>query len=261
MSRASTRVVVALGLLVSVTGGPACDQREDQLVILVASSLADVAPQLVEAWGGDAVTSEGGSQVLATQVRAGAPADLLLSADPSIAASLADDGLAGPPTPVARNGLAVVTRAGSNVDEVTDLATTGLRVVLADEAVPLGRYTREALVALEGDGRAPRGFARQVLTGADSLEDDARTVLAKVSSGEADAAIVYRTDATAAERAGANVRTIEWPSEADVAATYTAQVLDDAANRGPAEAFATFLRSPDAAETWRSHGFVPVTDR
>lgn len=260
MSPASTRVVVALGLLLGLAGGPACDQRDDQVVILVAASLADVAADLVDAWGGDAVTSEGGSQVLATQVRAGAPADLLLSADPSIAGSLADDGFAGPPTPVARNGLAVVARAGSDVDAVTDLAATGLRVVLADEAVPLGGYTRQALAALERDGTAPDGFARQVLTGADSLEDDARTVLAKVSSGEADAAIVYRTDATAAERAGADVRTIAWPPEADVTATYTAQVLHDAGNPGPAQTFVTFLRSRDATEIWRSHGFVPIND-
>lgn len=260
MSRASTRVVVALGLLGSLALGPACDQRDDQLVILVASSLADVSAALVDAWGGDAVTSEGGSQVLAAQVRADALADLLLSADPAIAASLAGDGLAGPPTPVARNGLAVVARAGSSVDDVTDLATMGLQVVLADEAVPLGDYTRQALAALERDGPAPPGFARQVLRGADSLEDDARTVLAKVSSGEADAAIVYRTDAAAAERAGADVRTITWPPEADAAATYTAQVLTGGVNSDSAETFMTFLRSSDATDIWRAHGFAPITD-
>lgn len=230
-------------------------------MVLVAASLADVADELLEARGGTAVASEGGSQILAAQIRAGAPADLLLSADPDIAAELARQGLAGEPVPVARNGLAVVTVAGSGIDDPVDLARAGPRVVLADAAAPLGRYTREALDRLERAGAAPPGTARAVLEGADSLEDDARTVLAKVTAGEADAGVVYATDAQAARRGGAAVAVVPWPAGADVTVTYTAQAIADAANPAAAEDLLRFLRSPQAAEIWRRHGFEPASER
>lgn len=229
--------------------------------MLVAASLTDVAEELFDAWGGSAVVSEGGSQILAAQIRAGAPADILLSADPDIAGDLADRGLAGDPVPVARNGLAVVTTVGSGIDGPADLARARPRVVLADSPVPLGRYTRRALRRLEELGTAPAGTARAVLDGVDSFEDDARTVLAKVTTGEADAAIVYATDAQAARRAGADVTVVPWPAVADVPITYTAQVVADAPHPAAAEDLLRFLTSPPAAEIWRRHGFEQVTSR
>lgn len=248
--------MLAAVLVLSLAG--ACGDPDDEVVVLVAASLTDVAADLAAAWDGGIILSEGGSQVLAAQIRAGAPADLLLSADPEIAEALAADGYASAPTPLAWNGLAIVTGSGGVVDDVTDLARDELRVVLADASVPLGGYTRQALRRLERSGLAPARFATDVLEGADSFEDDARTVLAKVTTGEADAAIVYRTDAAAAGRTDPDVRTIAWPSEADVTATYTAQVVDS--GTASAADLQDFLQSPQAAEIWRAHGFVPVTD-
>lgn len=235
------------------------DVDGDPAVVLVAASLTDVVDDLLGAWNGTAVASEGGSQVLAAQVRAGAPVDVLLSADPAISQQLASTGLAGPPLPIARNGLAVVAVPGRGIDGPSDLAREELRVILADDPVPLGRYTREALQRLEGVGAAPPGTAPAVLAGADSLEDDARTVLAKVTTGEADAAIVYRTDAAAAERAGADITVIPWPDAADVTVTYTAQVIVDAPQPRAAEELLRFLRSERTAGIWREHGFDPLT--
>lgn len=248
--------VLALLLLLLL---PSCAST-DATVVLVAASLTDVADDLLEAWDGTAVASEGGSQILAAQVRGGAPVDLLLSADPEIARGLAADGLAGDPVAVARNGLAVVTRPGTGIDDPADLARPELRVVLADEAVPLGGYTRQALERLEEAGAAPAGTADAVLARADSFEDDARTVQAKVTAGEADAAVVYRTDAAAARRAGADVTVLAWPAQADVSATYTAQVIDGAPHADAAADLLRLLTSVRAADIWRAHGFDPVGD-
>lgn len=220
-------------------------------LVLVASSLTDVADDLVASWDGEAAVSEAGSQVLRSQVESGATPDVVLLADPAIAADLADRGLADEPVPVARTGLVVAT-TNPAVDAPADLADPSLEVVLADRTVPLGRYTREALDRLGTSGQVPPGTAEAILDGADSLEDAARLVLAKLAAGEADAVIVYTTDALAARRGGLDLHTLSLPG----AATYTAQLVEPPTRRG--RSLIDFLRSARARDVWRDHGFDPA---
>jgi molybdate transport system substrate-binding protein len=238
------------GVLAAVLVLTGCADTPRDVHVLAAASLGPVAEDLVAAGPVPASVTAGGSQILATQVRAGAPADVLLLADPAIADGLVADGLAGAPEPVAATGLAVVTRPDAGVESIADLADPGLRVVLADQGVPLGAYTRTGLERLEAAGLVPAGTAAAVLAGTDSLEDDASRVLAKVASGEADAAVVYATDAARAE----GLTVLEWPTEADVTAVYTVQVVGDDAR---AVELAAWLASPEARAVWRSHGFLP----
>jgi molybdate transport system substrate-binding protein len=244
-------LVVALVTLAGCTR-PAADGA---LVVLAASSLVDVTDALVDAWDGEALVSEAGSQVLAAQIRGGADADLLLLADPAVAAALAAEGFAADPVVVAANQLAIVVHpdAAAAVTTPADLADAELRVVLADAGMPLGTYTRRALAGLESSGRVPAGTADAVLAGADSFEDAARVVLAKVASGEADAAVVYRTDAIAA---GRDVVTRAWPADGDVRIRYVAQEVDGA--RPAAADLLAFLTSDTARDVWRRHGFLPA---
>lgn len=245
-------VLLTVALLAAGCGGA----DDDRLVVLVASSLTDVTDALVDAWGGRAVVSEAGSQVLAAQVRGGADADLVLLADPAVAADLMATGLAGAPVELAQNGLAVVVTPAlaDRVGGPADLAADGLRVVLADEAVPLGDYTRAALGRLEERGLAPPGTRDAVLANAVSLEDAARSVLPKVATGEADAAIVYRTAVRATTRAD-EVVVRAWPEAADVTAVYTGQLVAGA--RPGAGDLLAFLGSDEATGVWRSLGFTP----
>ncbi|MGH3442710.1 MAG: molybdate ABC transporter substrate-binding protein [Nitriliruptorales bacterium] len=235
----------------------ACGPGDADLVVLVASSLSDAAEEFAAPFG--AAVSEGGSQVIAAQVESGAPADVVLLADPDIAARLHASGLADEPVALVAGGLAVVVaaRARDRIDDAADLADPDLRVVLADEGVPLGAYTREGLRRLEDAGLVPAGTAAAVLAGADSLEESARTVLAKVIAEEADAAIVYRSDLVAARRADRDVTGLVWPEAADVRAVYTAQIVAASEHRAEAEAFVAALRAPSASETWRDFGFDP----
>lgn len=244
------RSLVALLVSLSLTG---C-AGDDPLVVLAASSLSDVAEDLVAAGArDDALVSEAGSQVIAAQVRAGAPADLVLLADPDLADALAEEGLLSPPRPIATAPLAIVSTPEAAVTTPDDLLRPGLRLVLADAGVPLGDYTRTALERLEDAGRLPEGATEEVLGAAVSLEDAARAVLAKVRSGDADAAVVYAPDARAA---GADVVATAWP-DPRIRAVYTLQTPPSAADGGQ---LAGFLRSPAAAPIWRRHGFTPASD-
>lgn len=236
------------GALAVVLAGTGCAGTPRDTHVLAAASLGPVVEDLVERGPVPATVTAGGSQVLAAQVRAGAPVDILLLADPALADRLADEGLATRPTPIATTGLAVATRPDAGIEHVADLADPALRVVLADEAVPLGAYTRTALERLEAAGLAPAGTAAAVLAGADSLEDDASHVLAKVTSGEADAAVVYATDAARAD----GLTVLPWPADADVTAVYTVQVVDD----GPDAAdLAAWLAGDEARAVWQAAGF------
>jgi molybdate transport system substrate-binding protein len=98
------------------------------------------------------------------------------------------------------------------------------------------------------------GFAEEVLSRVVSSEDSVRGVLAKVALGEADAGIVYYTDALAA---GGRVRVVELPP-LEVRPRYYVAVLSESGNREAAEAFVDFLLSPEGRRILRKHGFEVV---
>src|SRR3954470_9999912 len=129
-----------------------------------------------------------GSQALVQQVQQGAPADVFASADQKNMQKLVAAGLVDPPKVFAQNKLEIVVAPGNpkHVTGLPDLARSDLDVVLEDPSVPAGNYSQQALTAA-GVTVHPK-----------SLELDVKSTLAKVTSGEADAAIVYVSDVKSA---------------------------------------------------------------
>ncbi len=185
----------------------------------------------------------GGSQQLVAQLEAGAPADVVATADQATMQQLTAAGLVDLPMTFARNRLEIVVAAGNprQINSLTDLARRGLRVVLAAPAVPAGRYGRQAL------DRAG------VVVHPVSLELDVKSVLAKVVLGEADAAIVYATDVRAA---GAKVAGVPIPDVENVTATYPVAVVRASRHAAQARAFVTFLVSGPGQRALRAAGFL-----
>lgn len=245
-TRPSRRLALAVAAVIAATVGCSAPGAEP-LDVLAASSLGPVLDELAGSAPVPYRVSLAGSQVLEAQVRAGAPADLVLLADPDRARSLADDGLAPAPTPLAANSLVLVVRAGAPVDGAADLAAPALRVILADGGVPLGDATRALLADLETAGELGPGGVAAILDGADSLEDSAASVTAKLVAGEADAAIVYATDA----RRLPGLRTIELSSSPAV--TYTLQRTGDDPR---AADLAAWFASDEARAVLRGAGFL-----
>ena len=154
--------------------------------------------------GVDVKVHAAGSHVLATQILEGAPAAVFASADEAQMARVERAGLATSPSLLARGRLVLVVAEGSkaSVRHLADLAKPGVKVVLAGEAVPAGRYAQRLLDA--------HGEKHDVLARVVSFEDSVTGVLTKVALGEADAGIVYETDAKAARD---RVLTIPLPDE------------------------------------------------
>lgn len=230
----------------ATTGGS--EEFGGEVLVFAAASLTDafgaIATGFEEAHPGTSVTLNlAGSQQLAGQILAGAPADVFASANAAQMARITEEGLtSAQPVTFAENSLAIAVEPGNpkDVAGLGDLARDDLVVVLAAEEVPAGAFARQALDAA-GVGVRPA-----------SLETDVRAALSKVQLGEADAGIVYASDVVAA---GDGVTRVEIPAAENVLASYPVAPLEAASNPEGAAAFVDFLRSPTARETLTGLGF------
>jgi molybdate transport system substrate-binding protein len=251
-----------LALAVSFGGpGPTGAVGTDpiELRVFAASSLREAFTEiaaLFEKENADArvVLNLAGSAELASQILNGAQADVFASADAGNLDKVAAAGLARPARIFARNApVVVVSRdAAATVRTFADLPRAD-RIVLGAAEVPIGRYSREIL-----DRAARRygpDFRRRVEQRVVSNELNVRQVLAKVTLGEADAAIVYRTDAATADD---RVRVVEIPAELGVVAEYPIAVLVAAPQPTLAEAWVALVLSARGQRALTERGFLPA---
>lgn len=250
-TRRATIVPIVLALALALSGGVLAQT----IVVSAASSLTESFTELAAMFEAraDGVRVDlnlAGSSTLAAQIVQGAPVSVFASANDVQMAVVSDAGLIeGEPSVFARNRLVVITPPGSPVRAVEDLAAGGVTLVLAGPEVPAGAYARAALRAMNalyGDG-----FERDALANVVSEEPNVRLVAAKIGLGEADAAIVYATDAMAVD----GVRTIGIDDEVDVIADYPVAVLAGAPHHAVARAFVAFVLSPEARAVLERHGF------
>ena len=262
-----TRAAVLGGLLLvlSACGGSGLEDGRTELSIFAASSLTDAFTAVEAAFEAanpdvDVVSSFSGSQVLRLQIEQGARAHVFASANEDHARSLAASGLAAPPELLAYNHLVVIVPPDNpaGIETLADLASAS-RLVVASRTVPLGRYTHGMLErAGAPESRYGPEFLQDVRGAIVSEENNARLVRAKVELGEADAAIVYRTDAISSDR----VRAIGLPDRLNFPARYAVTPLLDENGEvdAAAERFVRFLRSEEGRALLREYGFVTEVD-
>lgn len=194
------------------------------------------------------------SATLRTQIEQGAPADLFLSADERNPRALVDGGLVdGGAVDFAGTALAIVVPPDNPAGLVTpaDLARPGVKIVAAGDEVPITGYAEQLLANLAGLPGYPPGFVAACAANVVSREENVKAVLAKVELGEADAAVVYATDA----RSSARVRVVEIPVAANVAARYAGVVLKGSAHVAEAHALLDWLTGPTGSGILASFGF------
>lgn len=200
-----------------------------------------------------------GSQQLAVQLEHGAAADLFASADERWMSYAAErDLLAGAPRLFAHNRLVVIVPATNpaRIGSLKDLARRGIKLVVAAEAVPVGAYSREALTKLARAPGFPADFDREVLANVVSHEENVKAVVAKVQLGEADAGMVYVSDATGA--VARHLRVFPIPEPQNVRADYPLAVLRAAKAPVAAGAFVTLVLGPEGQGVLQRYGLIPV---
>jgi molybdate transport system substrate-binding protein len=247
-------VVAAVGLVGATGVAHAAKTKKPSGAITVsaAASLTEaftkMATDFQKANPGTTITLNfGASSALVQQIQGGAPADVFASADGTNMQKLVAGGeVTAAPTAFAANELTIVVKKGNpeNVKSLADLADLDV-VSLCADAVPCGKYAQQALA-----GAGVTIPAGRITKGA-----DVKTTLAAVSTGDADAAIVYTTDAKAA---GTTVQAVRVPAWLNVYAIYPIAPLAASENHDLAAAWVEYTASPAGQKALQSFGFLPT---
>ena len=200
-----------------------------------------------------------GSQQLAQQLAQGAPGDVFASADEQqMDAAIRMDRI----DPIRKqvfisNHLVVIfpRENPAGMTRLEDLSKPGLHLVLASGAVPVGAYSLEFLDRASRQTEFGPDFKDRVIANVVSYEENVKAVLSKVQLGEADAGIVYISDASeATDKLGY----LEIPGSLNPTASYFIAPLKDSPDPDLAQAFIDFVLSPEGQETLAKFGFIRV---
>jgi molybdate transport system substrate-binding protein len=238
--------------------------QQTEMVIFAAASLKDgferIAAEFEAANPGVTVLYNfAGSQQLAQQLAAGAPADVFASANLRQMQVAVDGERVADAAPriFARNRLAVIhpQENPANLETLHDLARPGVKLVLAATTVPVGQYSLEFLAKATASAGFTPTYSQTVLANVVSYEENVRGVLTKVALGEADAGIVYTSDAAGAGQ----VEVIEIPDALNVIAEYPIAVIQDSKQAELAQKFVALVLSEAGQAILSRVGFLPIT--
>lgn len=250
--RSGLRTGLALIFLLLGACTESAEQARTPLLVFAASSLTDGFGQLEKAYEQahpdvDVKVTYAGSQVLRLQIEQGAAADVYASANARHMQALQRAKLVDDSHIFAHNQPVVIVPTSNPAGLVSfrDLPKAQ-RVVIGTENVPIGTYTRRILAQVGSE------FDAAVRTKVVSQENNVRLLRAKVELEEADAAIVFRTDAQSSKR----VTAIEIPTEWNVRADYMLGKVRGAPHGQAAAAFVAFVATEPAQAILRQHGFL-----
>jgi molybdate transport system substrate-binding protein len=245
-------------------------QPPEQLTVYAAASLTNVMQNISVAFNAkyksNITFNFAGSNALATQILAGYPCDVFLSASPTYMTQVANKSLIANSSAIfAKNSLIVMVAksSASKVTAISDLAAPSVRVELEDKSVPAGAYSLTILNNIQstwGNSSSPAyvgpqyaNFSKGVLANVISYDTDVEQTVTKVVTGTADAGIVYKTDAIA--QAG-NINFITIPASVNVVASYPVGVISTSQHMKLAQEFYNFLLSSAGQQILNNFGFL-----
>jgi len=251
----------ALAALVALSATAPLAAQPQSITVFAAASLTEAfnaaGPAFTKKTGIAVTFSYGGSDTLATQIKAGAPADVFASANLAQMKVVSDaDLIAAPAKTFAKNRLVLITPKGDAAGVATplDLTKPGVKVVLADATVPVGAYARSTFAKMAGQNGYPADFPAAVTKDVVSNELDVKAVVTKIALGEGDAGVVYSTDVTPTVAPKLDVHPFPDGVVPDI--QYPIAVLKNAANAKAAQAFVDYVLSPDGQSFLKARGFI-----
>lgn len=246
------RMFVSACLIPLLLANACRSSRQPTLTISTAASLQNAIAEVESAYQRekgdiDFRNNFGSSGTLAQEIAQGAPVDLLISAGTKPVDALEHQGLLAPGTrrDLLRNSLVLIAPPNSQLHSFSDLTGNVRLIALGDPAsVPAGQYGQQSLRALHLYDSVQKKIV---------LCKDVRQVLTYVETGEADAGLVYATDAEVSKR----VRVVATaPESAHDPIVYPLAIVNGSRNEQAARDFASFLKSPTARAIFTRHGFT-----
>jgi molybdate transport system substrate-binding protein len=251
----SVGAALLLSLLLAGCGGNAnggstnSGSGDRTLHVLAASSLTEAFDRLAKDFeaqhpGVTVTPVYDSSATLATQVQEGAPADVLATADLDTMQTVVDSHDVGAPSVFASNVLVLVTPEDNpaHIKAFADLSRPDVTWVACVDTAPCGKLAQTLLQE------------NHIRTHPRSLEVDVKSVLAKVTGGEADAGLVYASDAVAA---GNEVRSFPIPGSPAERTEYPIAVTEDSGAPTLAQQWVDLVRSAHGRQVLRAAGFGP----
>jgi molybdate transport system substrate-binding protein len=244
--------VLALGLAACGSGGSGSGEGGDTTVtVFAAASLTSTFEQVAEEFeaaheGVEVELNFAGSSDLVAQIQEGAPADVFASADEANMEKLTAEGLAGSePVAFASNTLQIAVPPGNpaGVASLQDLAGDGLNLVVCAPEVPCGAATA-AVAESAGVELSPV-----------SEEQSVTDVLAKVTTGEADAGLVYVTDV---QVAGDDVEGVTFEESSAAVNVYPIATVAESDAADLAQAFVDLVLAETGQSILHEAGFAPA---
>lgn len=228
--------------------------RKTPVFVLAAGSttnaMDEIRRQFTKDTGIEVRASYAVASALAQQILHGAAADVFISADPKWVDVLGEHGLLAERQNLLGNRLVIIVPKDSSlrVTRLEDLtaAAVGHLALGNPESAPVGRYAKQAFIQL--------GIWEQV-KGKVVAAEDVRQALTFVETGNADAGIVFSTDAAISKWVQVAA---EVPPELTDPIRYPVALLTHGKGRAEAESFYCYLRSPSAAKVFRKYGFSVV---
>ena len=254
MKRFWVAIVAVFGVLLTACGRGSTGSTPEAktLTVFAAASLTESFTELGKKFETDnpGVTVKfnfGASSDLAQQIVNGGPADLFAAASPATMKTVTDKALGdGTPVDFVTNELQIVTAPGNpkGIKTFADLANPAIKVVVCAPQVPCG--------AAE--------LAVETATGVDikpvSEEPDVKSTLGKVTTGNADAGLVYVTDVLAANKAKPTVDGVSFPEAKQALNKYPIVVIKNAPQADLARKFLELVRSEAGKKVLQAAGFV-----
>lgn len=248
-------LAVAFGNAAGRAAAPSLPPKTE-LTVSAAISLKDVLDEIDVLYrdeNPDAVIhlNLGASGTLQRQIEEGAPVDIFISAAPAQMDALASRNLilAGTRKDLVKNSVVLITpKDRPGIANFQDLFRPDVKVIAIGDpqTVPAGKYAQEVLTHLGLYDRLKPKFV---------LAKDVRQVLTYVETGNADAGIVYATDARTSNRVSVVVTA---PEDSHSPVIYPVAVLAGSKNPAPARNFEDFLLASKASAVFQKYGFIPA---
>ena len=234
----------ALAVLIAIVALalPSATGAGGSFSVYAAASLTEVFPKIAKT----PRYSFAGSDQLALQIRQGAPVDVFASASPKYTQLLYHDGLVKKPVTFATNKLVVIVPKSNpaGIHTVYDLRRSGVKIVIGDQSVPIGSYTRTLLDTL--------GIKDAVLHNVVSQATDVKAIVAQVALGQAEAGFVYVTDA---RPVASKVQKVFLPAWAQPPIRYQVATVSSTSRRVEARSFMNKLLSKRGRLLLKKAGF------